>query len=64
MTLTEEDRRALAYQAQRERRKAAEQAREQRLAGSPAYATNLTEDWQPLVDFLKERDRPELCDEE
>lgn len=57
--MTEEETRALAYQAQQRRRRASEQARLRSLAGSPSEARQVREAWQPIRDLRTEDFRRE-----
>lgn len=50
-----EEQRAAAYLAQIERRKAWELANKLRLAGSPVARLILEKNWQPVMDWQKER---------
>lgn len=54
-TLTEEDRRALDYQAQQAKREASRVARNARLSGNPAAAQAVRDAWEPIVLWARER---------
>lgn len=61
MVNAEEERRALAYRQQCERRNAFQQALNHRLAGSAKARQQLEENWEPLVGSHMER-TDSVCD--
>lgn len=63
MALTEEDIRAAAYRATLARREAYEKTNRARLAGSATARRELQENWQPVIDWQKERDDCESPDD-
>jgi hypothetical protein len=53
--MTEEER-AAVWEAQQVQRAAAEIARQVQLQGNPVAARALRDQWQPVIDWLRERD--------